>query len=412
MRRRDFFKTVPGMAALSRPAAAAPWALPKDAEAAATERIKISDVRLVKIKLVKDKGQVPRRAGENSRGGGLPIQIGGFTMTEVHTDSGLVGLGPGIPAENLPNVKRLLVGKDPFDINAHAAALYAPERVWGAPVEVALWDLLGKATNQPLYKLWGGGRDRVLPYAAMWGIGTPQDRAEIAGRLKAEGWRAIKLRGGFDTLRDDVKVVELVRKAVGDDFHVLVDGNKAPGDANANGDDPTLWTFKRAVDTAMEYQRLNVYWLEEPLPRYAWDLLGELNRLISMPMAGGEANWGVHEFKEMLDHGCFDIVMPEITRLGPQMSRTVGMLASAYNQRCSPHGASNERRFANITAIHLTASMPNVPIVEFIHEPPIGDIFEGWSVFENAPSLDKDGYMKVPQGAGLGISIKPELIEK
>jgi D-galactarolactone cycloisomerase len=410
MRRRDFFKTVPRAAALSLPAMGAMSVLPKPAEAA--EKIKISDVRLIKIRLVKDKGQVPRRAGENARGGGLPITIGGFTATEVHTDSGLVGIGPGIDPDGLKAAQRLLIGKDPFDINLHAAALYAPERTWGAPVEIALWDVLGKATNQPLYKLWGGGRDRVLPYAAMWGIGTPEDRAEIAGRLKAAGWRAIKLRGGFETLRDDVRVVELVRKAVGDDFHILVDGNKAPGDANANGEDPTLWTFKRAVDTALEYQRLNVYWLEEPLPRYAYDLLGELNRLIAMPMAGGEANWGVHEFKELLDHGCFDIVMPEITRLGPQMSRTVGTLAAAYNKQCSPHGASNERRLANICAIHLTASMRNVPIVEFIHEPPIGDIFEGWSVFENAPVLEKDGHMRVPQAPGLGVSFKPELIEK
>src|SRR6185436_4924346 len=110
-------------------------------------------------------------------------------------------------------VQNILVGKDPFDINQHAAALYAPQRVWGAPVEIALWDLLGKATNQPLYKLWGGLRDRILPYAAMWGIGTPEDRAEIAKGIKATGWRAIKLRGSFETFRDDIRVVELVRKA-------------------------------------------------------------------------------------------------------------------------------------------------------------------------------------------------------
>ena len=82
--------------------------------------------------------------------------------------------------------------------------------------------------------------------------------------------------------------MELVREAVGDDFHILCDGNKAPGDADANGEDPTLWNFKRAYDTAMEYQRLNVYWFEEPLPRYDYKQLAELNRLLAMPMAGGE----------------------------------------------------------------------------------------------------------------------------
>ena len=400
MRRRDFCKVLPGLAAL-------PLFYPKSAHAA---KFKITDVRLSRVRLIKDAGTVPRRVGVT--GGGLPISIGGFTITEVHTDQGLVGIGPGIEPAVLKQVQSLLVGQDPFDINRHAAVLYAPQRTWGAPVEVALWDLLGKAVDQPLYKLWGGLRDRILPYAAMWGIGTPEERAEMAARVKGEGWRAIKLRSGFTTLRDDVRLIEQVRKAVGDDFHILTDGNKAPGDADAAGEDPTLWNFKRAADTAREYQRLNVYWLEEPLPRYAYDLLGELNRLVEIPMAGGEANWGVHEFKWMLDQGCFDIVMPEIIRLGPQMSRTIATLAGAYNKQVSPHGAPQERRLVSICGMHLAASMPNCPILEFIHEPPIGNLFEGWTVFESAPVLEKDGTMKVPQGPGLGVTIRKDLMER
>ena len=400
MLRRDFCKTLPGLAAL-------PLLLPRPASAA---RFKITDVRLIKIRLVKDVGVVPRRVGVT--GGGLPITIGGFTMTEVHTDQGLVGIGPGIAPEFVKPAKDLLVGRDPFDINRHAAVLYAPYRDWGAPVEIALWDLLGKATDLPLYKLWGGTRDKVLPYAAMWGIGTPEERADIAARLKSDGWKAIKLRGGFETLKDDVRVVELVRKAVGDDFHILVDGNKAPGNADAGGDDPTMWSFKRAVDTAREYQRLNVYWLEEPLPRYSLNLLGELNRLVEIPMAGGEANWGIHEFRALLDEGCFDVLMPEVMRLGPAMSRNIAVLAAAETKQVSPHGATYERRLANLCTVHLVASIPNAPIVELIHEPPIGDIFAGWSIFENAPALGKDGYITLPQAPGLGVTIRKDLIER
>ena len=400
MLRRDFCKTLPGLATL-------PLLLPKVAHAV---QFKITDVRLIKIRLVRDAGTVPRRA--DGSGLGLPVTIGGFTVTEVHSDQGLVGIGPGIAPADVESAKRLLVGQDPFDINRHAARLYAPQRQWGASVEIALWDLLGKATDQPLYKLWGGTRDRVLPYAALWGIGTPEDRGQIAARLKADGWRAIKLRSGFSTLREDIRLVEEVRNATGDDFLILTDGNKAPGDANAGGEDPTLWNFKRAVDTAREYQRMNVYWLEEPLPRYAYDQLGELNRLIEMPMAGGESNWGIHEFRWLLEQGCFDVLMPEVIRLGPVMSREVAVLAAAYNKQVSPHGASFERRLANLCAVHLVASTPNAPIVEFIHEPPIGDIFEGWSVFENAPTLDADGYMQVPQGPGLGVTLRPDLIDR
>jgi len=400
MLRRDFCKALPGLAAL-------PLLFPRPASAA---KFKITDVRLIKIRLVKDMGIVPRRVG--TTGGGLPITIGGFTMTEVHTDQGLVGIGPGIEPQFLKGVQNLLVGKDPFDMNRHSSVLYAPNRDWGAPVEIALWDLLGKIVDQPLYKVWGGNRDKVLPYAAMWGVGTPEERADKAAEIKAAGWKAMKLRAGFNTLREDVKVVELVRKAVGDDFHILVDGNKAPGDADAAGDDPTLWNFKRAFDTAREYQRMNVYWLEEPLPRYALKLLGELNRLVEMPMAGGEANWGIHEMKDYLDEGCFDILMPEVMRLGPQMSLDTAVLAAAYNKQVSPHGATYERRLANLCTCHLVAAMPNAPIVELIHEPPIGDIFNGWSIFENAPSLGKDGYITMPQGPGLGVTLRKDLIER
>ena len=87
-------------------------------------------------------------------------------------------------------------------------------------------------------------------------------------------------------------------------------------------------------------------------------------------------------------------------------------MAAAHNKQVSPHGATFERRLASICAVHLVASIPNAPIVEFIHEPPIGDIFAGWSVFENAPVLDKDGYMQVPQGPGLGVTFRPDLIER
>ena len=148
MRRRDFLKTVPAATALS-------LALPKLVGAA---RFKITDVRLSKVRLIKDMGVVPRYAGGRA-GLGLPIQIGGFTFTEVVTDQGLVGIGPGIDPSVLRNVKNILVGKDPFDINAHATSLYAPNRNWGGPVEIALWDLLGKATDLPV--------SIVRPHAAL-----------------------------------------------------------------------------------------------------------------------------------------------------------------------------------------------------------------------------------------------------
>jgi len=106
-------------------------------------------------------------------------------------------------------------------------------------------------------------------------------------------------------MKEDIQLVETVRKAVGNDWVIMCDANKAPLNyASVKG---VPWSFTRAVQAALEYQRMNVYWLEEPLPRYAFDQLAELNRLIEM-LAEGEGNRGIHEFRTLLEKGSFDLV--------------------------------------------------------------------------------------------------------
>src|SRR5260370_18732813 len=116
-----------------------------------------------------------------------------------------------------------------------------------AGVEIALWDLMGKDANQTLYKLGGGGRDRVAPYASMLRLSTPEERADIAVKLKAQGWKAIKYRSSFPTMKEDVRLVEMARKAVGDDFGIMCDANKATLNYASQKVGP--WDFTRAVLT-------------------------------------------------------------------------------------------------------------------------------------------------------------------
>ena len=378
------------------------------AQAARAGRLQITDVRLIKIRLIADKGSLARRVDKiPADTGPLPIQIGGFTAIEIHTNEGLVGLGPGISPQEVAGAKKTLVGQDPWDLNKPTGA---PGRGVSPAIEIAIWDLLGKAADQPLYKLWGPVRDRILPYAAMWGVGTPEERAEMAQRIKAQGWRAMKLRSSFGTLKDDVRLVELVRRAAGDDFHILTDGNKAPGNADAGGDDPTCGT-SRAPRHGAGVQRLKVYWFEEPLPRYDSGRLAELNRLLAMPMAGGE---GTLRPARVQGHaGSRGLGHPDAgdhPYSGSQMSRTVGMLAAAYNRQVSPHGAPQDRRLVNICGIDLAASMPTV---------------RSWSSSMNRQSeissragpcsrmrrAGQGWLLAVPQGPGLGVSFKRDLIE-
>ncbi|MEP6717016.1 MAG: mandelate racemase/muconate lactonizing enzyme family protein [Terriglobia bacterium] len=368
-------------------------------------RIKITDVRLVPLKAGKDLGAYPDWLG-NPR----PIRIGGGAITEIRTDQGVTGIGPGnLDPAQLPAVKNLLVGTDPFDVDLHAARLYSMQGSGRgtAGVEIALWDLIGKVTGQPLYKLWGGGRDMVPAYASMLRLSTPEERAEQAVKMKSLGWQAIKFRSSFPTMKEDLRLVELARKAVGNDFVIMCDANKATlGYGSQKG---VPWDFTRALQTAKEYQRMNVYWLEEPLPRYDFDGLAELNRLIEMQLAGGEGNRGIHEFRSLLERGCFDIVQPEVMLEGPLHLRKIAVLAESMNKLCIPH--VGDSRLGTICDLHLVASWPNAPYLEIFNDAPIGNYEYPFAMFENPPVLDKNGYFKVPDGPGLGITIKKEFLQ-
>jgi D-galactarolactone cycloisomerase len=390
LRRRDFLKTIPALATVSLLGAS---------------RAKITDVRVVRLKVLKEIGTYPDWIG-----GTRSSRIGGGAFVEIHTDQGVIGIGPDADPSLVTSAKSMLVGADPFDIDAHAARLSdLPTTGLRGPasIEIALWDLVGKLTNQPLYKLWGGGREKVPPYASMLRLSTPEERADTAVKLKAEGWQAIKYRCSFPTLKEDVRLVEATRKAVGDDWVITCDANKAGLTWNSPRGVP--WDFTRAAQTAKEYQRMNVYWLEEPLPRYDYDGLAELNRLVEMKLAGGEANRGLHEFRSLLEKGCFDIVQPEIMLLGPTLLLKIAVVAESMNKLCIPH--VGDMRLGTICNLHLIASWPNAPFIEIFNDVPIGDYTYPFAVFEEPPVVDKQGFFSVPQGPGLGMTIKKEFIE-
>jgi len=386
--RRDLLRFLPALAAIPRLYGA---------------RVKITNVRLVQLKVIKDLGSYPDWVGNPRR-----VRIGGGAFTEIATDQGVTGIGPEFPPEMLPAIKESLMGTDPFDMDVHAERLYgilSSTNRGSASAEIALWDLIGKLTGQPLYKLWGGGRERVAPYASMLRLSTPEERADISAKLKSEGWQAIKLRSSFPTMKEDIRLVESVRKAVGDEWVIMCDANKAPLNFTTKG---IPWDFTRACQTAKEYQRLNVYWLEEPLPRYDLDELAELNRMIEMKLAGGEGNRGIHEFRMLLEKGCFDIVQPEVMREGPMHLRKIAVLAESMNKMCIPH--QGDGRFGTICDLHLVATWSNAPYLEIFNDVPIGDYSNPLAIFENPPVLDKEGYFSLPQAPGLGVTIRKDFI--
>jgi D-galactarolactone cycloisomerase len=372
-------------------------------------RMKITDVKRVPLKVVRHVGEIEPAWNPGTK---TPFQVGGGAYIEVHIDQGLVGIGPDVDQQLISDVKTQLVGKDPFDMVEHEARLRYYVR--GIPyrgvagVDIAMWDIIGKACGQPLYKLWGGGKDRVvIPYASMILLSTPEERAEMAAKLAQEGWKAIKLRLHHETLQEDIRTVEAVREAVGDRMTIMVDGNQAQ--SSGDWQPGVLWDFRRAVETARELQRLDCYWLEEPLPRYYFHQLAELNRKVEIQIAGGENNLGIHEFVDIVQNDVYGLLQPESMVMGGITPlRKVGVLAEAFGKKIVPHhGGGN---IGVIAHLHLVASWPHAPFMELLHDPPIGDYRHRFSIMANAPAVDSDGYMHVPQGPGLGVEIDRDLI--
>ena len=373
-----------------------------------TGRLKITDIRLVNLRTIREAGSIEPawNPGTQTR-----FTVGGGSIIEIHTDQGLKGIGPGIDEGLLAAVKSQLVGKDPFDTEDHAGRLryYAAGASYrgGANVDIALWDLLGKACGQPLYKLWGGGKDQVIPYASMIKLGTPEERARLAGQLAAEGWQAIKLRLHHASIEDDLRTVEAVREATQNKMVVMVDANQAQ--SSGNWQPGVRWDYRRAFETAKELEEMKVYWLEEPLPRYEFAQLAELNERFNIPLAGGENNRGFHEFRQMCTEGVYDVLQPEpLVMEGITGLRKVGVLAEAFGKRVVPHhGGGN---IGTIATLHLVASWPHAPYWELLHDPPVGSFEHRFAIFQNPPKPGKDGLINIPQGPGLGVEIDPGLI--
>lgn len=370
--------------------------------------LKITDIRLLNLRNVEEIG-VLEPAWD--LGGRMQFRSGGGSITEILTDGGITGLGPAINPALLATVKRHLVDQDPFDTEylsgvlryyAHGAAYQG-----AAGVDIALWDIVGKACDQPLNKLFGGGRDRVPAYASMVRLSTPEERAELAVQLADQGWQAIKLRLHHPTMQEDLRTVEMVRRAAGDRMVIMVDANQAQ--SSGTWQPGLLWDYRRALETARALDVLGCYWLEEPLPRYAFRDLARINAQVAMPIAGGENNRGIHEFVQMLEMNVYDILQPEsMVNVGISDLRKIGVLAEAYGKRVVPHHGG--RGLGTIAHLHLVASWPHSPYLEVLHDPPIGDYRHGFSMLQNPPVVAADGCIAVPSGPGLGVELDRSLI--
>lgn len=337
------------------------------------------------------------------------------TLIAVRTDEGLVGYGSVFTSEAL--VQAALEVLRPLCVGQHALE---PERVsetlhqntfWqgrgGAithaisGIDIALWDLLGKATGQPVGRLLGGRyRERVQPYASLL-MDQPAPLREELLRWKEQGFRAFKIGWGpFGRVSDrlDEAIVAAARDAVGEDCLLMVD---------AGGSD-AFWRgrFKWALRTAQMLADYGVAWFEEPLQPDALEDYIHLRGVAPVPIAGGEVFTRRQSFQPWLQAGAWDIVQPDVTKVGGiSEERRIGWMAQENGVRFIPHGWNTALGLA--ADLQLASAFPDTDLVEYITGSPYIDelTVEGWR-------LDDGGMLAIPDAPGLGVTLNVDALNR
>ena len=337
------------------------------------------------------------------------------TLVAVVTDEGPVGLGSVFTSDDL--VRAALALLEPLYRGENALE---PERVseklhqntfWTgrggsvthaiSGIDIALWDLLGKATGQPVGRLLGGRyRDRVKPYASLL-MQEPGPLADHLLRIKEQGFRAFKIGWGPFGRRSgalDEAIVKAAREAVGAESLLMVDA----------GASDAFWQhgYKWALRTAPMLAAYDVAWFEEPLKPDALEDYVELRRRAPVPIAAGEGLTRRQSFQPWLQAGALDIVQPDVTKVGGiSEERRIGWMAQENGVRFIPHGWNTAVGLA--ADLQLASAFPDTDLVEYINGSAYVDEIAagGWQ-------LDGDGMLPIPETPGLGLELDMDAVAR
>ena len=342
-----------------------------------------------------------------------------LTFVVLETDEGLSGVGEvrmcnrtgallGYLSEAVP---RYVLGQDPFNMQSIFHQMYhhdygrAGEIVMSgiAAVEIACWDIVGKALGQPVYRLMGGVlRDKIKAYANGWYTveRTPEEFAAAARRVVERGYRAAKLdpfgAGFYELERAEklrsISLVEAVRATTGPDFDILIEmhGRFSPA---------------TAIDLARELQPFRPGWIEEPVPPENLRALKKVADAVQLPVATGERLHTRYEYRELFELQACDIIQPDITHFGGiAETRRLASWAEAYYVLVAPHNVCGP--VGTAAALHLDACLPNFKIQEHFN-----DFVDTWvkGAVSGCPEV-VDGYFSLPSGPGLGVTLDEDFV--
>ena len=333
------------------------------------------------------------------------------TLVLVRSDEGVTGVASG--GDGLPDramLERFLVGVDPLRSEHVREVCETVDFHGGRPwaVEIAVWDLAGKALGAPLWQLLGGRSDRLLAYASSGELVSAEVRAARCIVLKERGVRAVKLRFHLADWRDDLAVVRAVREAVGDSMQIMVDANQGwrmPGDVQPR------WDVATAAQCARALEELGVYWLEEPLRTDDPDGYANLRTHTSLLIAAGEMIRGAGEARELVVRGHVDVLQGDVLFAGGfGGARRLAALADVHGRAWSPHTWSNG--LGLVANLHAALAFSTVPYVEVPFDPPAWPPERRDWLLPEPLEIAPDGTIAPPPGPGLGVELDLEALER
>lgn len=337
------------------------------------------------------------------------------TLVAVHTDEGLTGVGSVFTSEALVGaaitmLAPLLSGENALEPERVSEKLHQHTFWMGrggaithaiSGIDIALWDILGQATGQPVGRLLGGRyRQRVQPYASLL-MEEPEKLSDTLFETKEQGFRAFKIGWGpfgrCDSTTDRA-IVAAAREAVGPECKLMVD---------AGGSD-AYWRngYNWALRTARMLAEYEVYWFEEALNPDHLDDFVKLRENSPIPISGGEVLTRRQAFLPWIERGAFDIIQPDVTKVGGiSEERRIAWWAEEHGIRFIPHGWNTALGLA--ADLQLASAIPGTDMVEYIAGSPFidGIVAEPWK-------LDDEGWLDIPDAPGLGVMLDLEAVAR
>ena len=337
------------------------------------------------------------------------------TLVAVYTDEGITGLGSVFTNDHLVGaalevLKPLYQGENALEPERVSEKLHQNTFWLGrggslshaiSGIDIALWDVLGQATSQPVGRLLGGRyRDRVRPYASVL-MEQPQPLAEHLRAIQSKGFRAFKIGWGPFGRQShvlDEAIVRAAREAIGPEGLLMVD---------AGGSD-AFWRqgYKWALRTADMLANYDVAWFEEPLQPDALSDYVQLRQRAKVPIAGGEVLTRRQSFQPWLQNGALDIVQPDVTKVGGiSEERRIAWMAKENGVRFIPHGWNTAVGLA--ADLQLASAFADTDLVEYLMGSPFIDQIAagGWQ-------LDADGMLPIPNTPGLGLTLDRDALSR